>query len=57
MNMLGSFTLAGMSLVTGHLLQSGWVRLPFVIFAGAYALGALFWFRVDVTESVSDTLP
>ena len=54
MNMLGSFTMAIMSLVTGIMLEAGWVRLPFVVFACSYALGAFLWFHVDVTESVTD---
>ena len=57
MNMLGSLTSAVMSLVTGELLHARRDQIPFVIFACIYALGALCWFRVDLTETVGDEPP
>jgi sugar phosphate permease len=51
MNMLANLSSAVASLGTGYLLQAGQVRLPFVVFAGAYTLGALCWLRVDLNEA------
>ena len=50
MNMIASLTAALAALVTGHLLESGSIMLPFILFAGSYALGALCWLRVDITR-------
>lgn len=52
MNMCASFMAAVGALVAGHLFESGSTRLPFVLFAAAYGLGALCWLRVDVTETL-----
>lgn len=51
MNMLANLSSAVASLATGYFLQAGQVRLPFVIFAGAYALGALCWLHVDLNAA------
>jgi sugar phosphate permease len=50
MNMMASLTAALAAIVTGQLFKNGSVVLPFVIFAGSYACGALCWLRIDVTE-------
>jgi hypothetical protein len=54
MNMMASLTAAVAAILTGHLFEDGYRVLPFVIFATSYALGALCWLRVDVTETLAD---
>jgi len=54
MNMIASLSAATAALVTGHLFEGGDFTLPFLLFAGAYALGVLCWLRVDVTRTLAD---
>lgn len=54
MNMMASLTAALGAIFTGHLLEDGHTVIPFVVFAGSYALGALSWLRVDVTEPLPE---
>ena len=54
MNMMASLTAAVAALATGHLFESGYLVLPFVIFGCSYALGALCWLGIDVTETLAD---
>ncbi len=54
MNMMASLTAACAAILTGHLFEEKSFVLPFVIFAVSYALGALCWLRVDVTEVLED---
>ena len=54
MNMMASLTAAVGAKLTGHLFDSGYLVLPFVIFSCSYLLGALCWLGVDVTQTLSD---
>ncbi|RUL83959.1 MFS transporter [Tautonia sociabilis] len=53
MNMTASLTAALAAVVTGHLLESNDVTLPFYLFAASYVFGALCWLRVDVTHTIA----
>jgi sugar phosphate permease len=55
MNMLASLTAAVAMIATGWFFKHGYLALPFVIFAASYALGALCWLRVDVTDKMAQT--
>jgi sugar phosphate permease len=54
MNMMASLTAACAAILTGHLFEEKSFVLPFGVFAASYALGALCWLRVDVTETLAD---
>jgi sugar phosphate permease len=54
MNMMASLTAAIAAILTGHLFHTGEYGLPFLIFAASYALGALCWLEVDVTETLAE---
>jgi sugar phosphate permease len=54
MNMMASFTAAVGAKATGHLFDSGYLVLPFVVFSCSYLLGALCWLGVDVTRALVD---
>jgi hypothetical protein len=55
MNMMASLTAALGALLTGYLFESGYLVLPFVIFAGSYLLGAICWLGVDVRRTLGDS--
>jgi sugar phosphate permease len=52
MNMMASLTAALGALATGYLFESGQMVLPFAIFSGSYALGAMSWLGVDVRRTL-----
>jgi MFS transporter, ACS family, glucarate transporter len=52
MNMMASLTAALGALATGYLFESGHMILPFAIFSGSYALGAISWLGVDVRQTL-----
>ncbi|HEX8199979.1 MAG TPA: MFS transporter [Isosphaeraceae bacterium] len=66
MNMMASLMAALAAVVAGHFFHAAaladragdpaghrlFLTLPFVLFAASYALGALCWLRVDVTETI-----
>ena len=52
MNMMASLTAAVAAILTGHLFETGYHVLPFVIFATSYALGMICWLRVDVRRTL-----
>jgi hypothetical protein len=54
MNMMASFTAAIGALLTGSLFGSDYFVLPFVIYSCSYALGALCWLGVDVSDTLAD---
>jgi sugar phosphate permease len=53
MNMVGSFTGALGALLSGYLLKHGMVVPLFVILSSSYAVGALLWMGVDVTQTLA----
>ncbi|HWE38970.1 MAG TPA: MFS transporter [Isosphaeraceae bacterium] len=57
MNMFASFAGAAGAAMIGPLTDAHYLRLPFVIFAAVYWIGALCWLRVDVLEPLSDDDP
>ena len=57
MNMIGSFVAATSALVSGDQFARGDVTTPFFLFGLSYAIGALCWLRIDVTEPLGDTVP
>jgi sugar phosphate permease len=57
MNMFASLGGAIGAAMVGRLLDAGYLRLPFYIFAAVYLLGALCWLRVDVLEPLSKDEP
>lgn len=50
MNMVGSFVAATSAIVSGEQFARGDGTTPFVLFGLSYAIGALCWLRIDVTE-------
>lgn len=56
MNMTASLTAALAAVVTGQLLNSQNITLPFYLFAASYAVGVLCWLKVDVTHTISEGL-
>ena len=54
MNMMASLMAAVGAKLTGYLFDSGYMVLPFIIFACSYLLGAVCWLGVDVTRPLAD---
>ncbi len=54
MNMFSAITGAGGALLIGRLLELGHSATLFVILAGVYLLGALFWMGVDPSKTIAD---
>jgi sugar phosphate permease len=54
MNMTSALTGAVGALIAGSLMTQGRTELLFVILASSYALGAVFWLGVDVTDTLAD---
>ena len=54
MNMIGSFAGAVAAIFTADRFARGDLVTPFVFFGLSYALGALCWLRIDVTEPLAD---
>jgi len=54
MNMLGSLAAAVAAIVTSEFFARGDLVSPFLIFGLIYAIGALCWLRIDVTEPLDE---